>query len=683
MSYAIENEILVADLDYPLYRFTNTDIVLNSLSGVFTVDAIGNELSIDTWSVTIRHDTTGAATLYAPIGADAYRTLGGPLYSLATQPGREYMTELPYGTPVFWICGGALLKKGYIKAIDRLSKYAWRITAISGIGLLDNSYHAGGVYDGESVEDVLTEIIGGTFPFTVTEAAATNAVYGWLPYDKRRANLHRLLFALGVSALPGGDADTDYVFGFLSEDDPGDIPDSRIALGGSVDYQLPATGAEVEEHTYAASAGDETVTLYSTAAPVVSQTVVFDRPCHDLNGGGLTVEESGVNYAVVSGVGTLTGQAYAHYTTIVAFGGGSNVKRVTGNGLITALNSVSVAQRVLAYYRDGRTVRAKLISNGETPGRAYNFVDPFSEAAFGFLSRMQLGVTTIKAATCDFVVGYSPTGQGNTYTHSLVLTGSGSWTVPADVTMIRIVVCSGGDGGTGGENGELGWGLYYQDPDAGHGGQGGRAGSGGRWLQLDLTVTPGESFAYASGVGGGSDQLGTDTTFGDYSSADGAATSNGFVDILTGIRYATPGVDGLRGADQGGDWIRGDDAYYGGEKAEDFDYSTVKVYGGSGGGAAYGANGSDGELGYVDVRSGVLYGIYGGNGGDGGTPTVNGEDAAQLGGGGSGGHGGGGGGDAGTVDPAYTGLTWDGISGGGGIGSLGGRGGDGFVLVYY
>ena len=72
-------------------------------------------------------------------------------------------------------------------------------------------------------------------------------VFGWLPYDTRRNNLHRLLIAYGASLLRT-DETVDYVIGWLEmPDDAAIIPDSRIAINGKTEYELPATGVEVTE----------------------------------------------------------------------------------------------------------------------------------------------------------------------------------------------------------------------------------------------------------------------------------------------------------------------------------------------------------------------------------------------------------------------------------------------------
>jgi hypothetical protein len=52
---------------------------------------------------------------------------------------------------------------------------------------------------------------------------------------------------------------------------------------------------------------------------VTAQEVIFNNgPYHDLVASeNLTIVESGDNYAILTGTGTLTGQAYTHQTNIV------------------------------------------------------------------------------------------------------------------------------------------------------------------------------------------------------------------------------------------------------------------------------------------------------------------------------------------------------------------------------
>lgn len=716
MNYAIPNVILIGAKGYPLYRFDNRSIVLNSLNGVFSVDTVGNELSVDTFTVTIRYDPT-PGQVYAPVDTDGYLTTNPALYGLHTVAGREYMTELPYGTPVYWYCDGEFFSKGYLQSCDRIGKYAWKLTAISGIGLLSDTYHPGGIYTGETVAEIAADIIGDVFPYTIDEAVASVTVNGWLPYDTRRKNLHRLLFAVGASVVRG-DVDIDYNIAFLRESaSPPVIPDSRIALGGKVSYTLPATAAEISEHSFFPAANTAPETLYDNTATVSGstgeQTIIFSNPYYDLAvTGTLTIVKSGANFAVVTGQGVLTGKKYTHTQQIVTESGADTgkplVKRVTDNYLITALNSRNVAKRVLAFYSSAKAVSARLIQKEERCGAPFSFNDPFSEATAAFLQKMTVKVTSIKAAQCEFIEGYTPTGQGNYYNNRVLISASGTWTAPAGVTRIRLVLVGGGSGGSGGydgahgEGGAAGYGgqmtfinnapddqgYIYANGEQGipQGGAEGSAGSAGAVFILDLNIENGETFSFnigSAGAGGaangGAGTAGTKTSVisdsitGD--SDDGTILPSGFLDPFTLEVYGAPGEVGHAGGNGGQTDIGslyssfGMDGYPGGSSGEyaggaggigqhadagdvdpNWPYAPGYVYfyvsGGGGGGAAHGSDGEAGGAGeWVVTESYSSDYPQGGKGGDGADAST--PITPNYGGGGGGGNGGGAGGNAG------------------------------------
>lgn len=722
MSYDIKNVIYVGDYGFPLYRFDNRDIVLNSLSGVFSVDVVGNELSVDTYSFTVRY-VPDASLVYAPPETEGYLSPGAVLYGLQTVAGRNYMTELPYGTPVFWFTGGdaatgEFVCKGYLQSVDRIGKFAWKLTIVSGVGLLANSYHEGGLYQNTPFADIMADIIGGTWAFGVSQAIEDLPVNGWLPYDTRRNNLHRLLFAAGAALKRGDRYGTDYVAAYLQDDDdPPVIPDARIAISGSVKYTLPANAAEITEHAFFETAADPTETLYDnvSGSDPGEHTVIFDAPCHDLAvTGSLVILRSGVNFAVVSGQGMLTGKKYTHTTKIITHSSGASaaplIKRVSDNGLISALNSRSVAERVLAYYSSAKAVGAKILRESEECGGLYTFNDPFGEATTGFLQKMTLGVTSLAAAQCEFVEGYTPTGQGNYYNYRVLITASGSWTIPDSIRHIRVVLVAGGAGGDGGYNGEDGRGgdvedggdmEYRNDPTNGQrgwqypggeqpvarGGAAGNAGIAGKILIIDYdNVTPGDVLNFTVGylgeggnVQGGAGSAGGATSMtGAFAatSEDGAVMPNGYLDPISQQIFGAPGKPGYQGGDGGQSdefntyaWHGvpglpgGDcDTYTGGAGGAGLDddpanidpnwgppagNAVVKASGGGGGGAAYGNNGVPGGRGVLAMPGPSWTNDYVKGGKGGDGANAVSAAPAYYGGGGNGGNGGGGGGSAG------------------------------------
>ena len=233
------------------------------------------------------------------------------------------------------------------------------------------------------------------------------------------------------------------------------------------------------------------------------------------------------------------------------------------------------------------------------------------------------------------------------------ITASGSWTVPAGITVLRRVIIVGGGGGGG-----------Y--------GQGGGGGGGGIYFLDNVPVTPAATIAVTIGAGGAggtsgspSGGVGGTSYFGtSYAGGGGgggansganAATSGGFGSGTT--TAATAGYQGNLG--QGG-------GAGGGPSASGYGYGGPCVY--TIPGVIYSVfNNQLGQSGYT---------AGGGGGGDSGhTANVAGGTGALWGNGGNG-YGGTG---AGSSAPNNSGAG----GGGGGTTSNGGAGGSGIIVVCY
>lgn len=705
---SLSSEIIIGSLDSPTYRYDNSKIEGNSVKGSFALDVLGNELSVDTMSVVVRYNPD-APQLYAPKGKSGYMGRDGKLYLIKkSETGETYLRKLPSGTPVWLKVSGAVFAKGYLNQTKRIARDKYNINSISGIGLLDNIVHVGGVYTGQTASAVLASIIGNTFSYTVSMDVAAVQVYGFLPYDTARKNLHTLLFAIGAALRKG--ADGEYVVTFLGDDsEMVDVPSSRIALQGRTEYTVPADGVEVTEHSFFPLSTDEVVTLFdnSGGAAVDNQLVVFgnNAPAHDItSSSNLTIVESGVNYAIVTGVGTLTGKKYTHNTQIIKVGdGNSNIRRVKSNTLVSFANSYAIGQRVLSYYKSAKTLDAKIMLNGEKPGNLLSLIDSFGDPTNAYLSKMDVLVTSVKGAQCKLVAGYQPGAGGNNYTNRDFFAADGQW-VAQKSGQIRLILIGGGNGGQGGYKGMDGAGgtpgttntpeyvmgyngdeyLEYSGryPEytqfLAEGGAAGAVGAKASYLVIDLDVEAGDVIDLSIGVGGlggaaqgGLGTAGTPTTatcqrFGTKSSADGSSSSVGYYDPDADVVYAAAGLPGYKGGDggqtdtvdlyawHGEDGLPGQSVGAfrggaGGAGAKNIKQSTIPlealVSGGGGGGAAYGADGSPGGNAKIIRESGYVdqnVSGYGGFGADAQKPPK-----PAYGCGGAGGNGGGGGGSCG------------------------------------
>lgn len=763
----LTNDIYVGSVSDPLYHFVNAQIELGGARGSFAVDVLSNEFPIDQFSITVRPTDEQIRAREAFITSDNldFITADDNKFYVVGEDEEptpedlaEFMTNVPFGTPVFWRVNNAFMAQGYLKSVERISKRGFKLTCTSGIGLLDVKMHPGGIYQNKPVacipgdEGILSEIIGDALTFIPSQDFYLDGgvtITGHLPYDTARNNLHRVLFAIGA-IMRTGLGIADYLIGFPMQVGA-DIPPSAMALQGSVQYQLPANAVEVTEHAFFETADEPAETLYESSEPVSNLLVLFDKPIVVTSmtaTANLTINESHVNYAIVSGYGTLTGKPYTHTTQIRRMtnnevGNAERIKRCTDNELVNSLNSYNVARRMLSYYGNTKTVKAKVLL-GENfhmlrAGQLYNFINPYGEVASGYLTKQDALVTSIVGSQCQFVTGYVPDANGNTFTQRLtidasyVATHGNTWTVPQGTTYIRIVLIGGGSGGQGGTDGENGAGASemtethqvteYDITDAytyanavqrkPKGGNGGTAGAAGKVLVVEIAVTPGQTITFALGQagaggarGGSAGGAGMHTTatiqdVGTYDSDNGSQTI-GYVEPFSGEVYASPGANGVKGGDGGqtdtvdllgasgaaglpgeavGNYrggVGGDGLRYDYSNPVLLDVSYLSSSGGAGGGAAYGANGGNGGS---ATRSGTTpqetWRTTTGKGGNGADAVAPAKGA--YGSGGAGGHGGGAGGNAGGMHAYCTNslLEYTITIGAAGIGGHGTAGADG------
>lgn len=730
--------LIGADLSAPAFEFSRADIRSRSLQVVTAVDVVGSELAADELYADVNY-TSSEPVWFSPADFDGVMTADGFIFAAADVT--PDLALVPYATPVWLMDGATVRHKLYFREAVQIDPRTYSLTAQSGVGVLERRRHLGGLYTGQTASVVLADIIGDAFSYSVDPAVGAQAVYGLLLADSARANLHKLLFALGISLIKAADGSVQFVF--LDAETDGDIPDSRTFLGGTITLQPPVTAVEVTEHAYFAQATTTETLFDNSGDPAVDHALIeFNNAFSDLTTtGSLIINESGPTYAVVSGSGMLAGRPYVHVTRTVRLlaadpSGGEKVLTSDQDTLINSLNSLSVAHRLLTYYTSRKTVNLPIRVDGERAGQNVDFADPFGGTENGFILKSQSVITGFERANLELIVGYVPTGQGNWYSHRLAVTASGTITIPVGVSHVRMVLIQGGAGGRGGYDGADGYGgdkatggdltfvdgrssgsdVYYEyaggRQNTPAGGNAGAAGTAGKVLVVDLDVTPGSSVVVVVGAGGagGSANGGygaagghtTATINGEtYSSSSGAVVA-AYVDPLTGDSMAMPGVAGQPGGSGGRTDLQALRAYSGaagypgagvgsyaggagGAGAKDASWVHM-ASGGGGGGAAYGATGSDGEAGRVIYQGTYsrwrMLGGAGGAGANAAAPAV-----PTYGCGGAGGNGGGAGGNGAgcrelaTVSPLD--QFFPGIGGSGGAGSAGGNGGAGIMVLYY
>ena len=636
----------------------------------------------------------------------------------------------------------------YIQDITRTGPDEYAISAMSAIGrLIHGEQHYGGIYTGQTVGQVIPEICG-PVPCVVKTNLQDVQIYGWLPIASRRDNLAQVLFAVG--AWIRDDLDGVLHIERLWDGYTANITQAQIYQGPSMSYGAKVTQVVVTEHQYVQ--GGEEVTLFEGQSQQ-GDIITFSEPAYNLRASGFSILESNANYAkITAGNGTLIGSAYIHNTRQVSAdvsqAAEPNVVTVSDATLVSLVNSSDVAQRLAQYYACLATFDGDILPGQQLDGNVVGIYDPFDrQMVQACLKSLDIKISGTLKATVSALVGFKPpqVDDSQTLDERIVLTGSGTYQIPAGTTLIRYVLISGAQGGhCGQKGGDVGtspsvswsdptWGDQYRGcglADGGVGGEGGAPGAGARILEGTLDISDIASIPYSCGLGGlgaaydpddPDGAAGSDTELGAATTAGAQASEDGYTDPITGEKYGgigDQGIPGGKGAGKAAEVTTVDDEtvqlFDPAESVTDEDGNTwsgglteteadapdrvamemrendgarIWYSRGLGAGAAAGANGSGpGPEASVSVRSSSIVATAA-SGLDGATPALTPKKPAQYGKGGRGGYGGGGASSGGlaigsTDSSDYTVSITAGTGGLGGNGGPGGPGGDGCIILY-
>lgn len=657
------------------------------------------------------------------------------------------LSALPNNTPIIVYRGGEIKARFVSSGVSRIGPVTYQLTGRSPMGALTGMVHTGGIYTGQTVEEVVKEICG-NIPSLIKSVYAGVKLYGWLPYAdgkerSARDNLSQVLFAIGAYLR----TDLNGVLRIepLWDGTASLIDVDRSYTGGTVKYDSPISAVTVTEHQYVA--GTEAKELFSGTAQN-GDIITFSEPMHSLSATGFTILESGANYAKISaGAGALTGKAYIHNTRLitqpVTAGAVENIKSVTDATLVSLVNSYTVAKRLANYYRCRETITNDIVSGHEKPGHVVSVYHPYDKKMVSAcIQSLDTTMSATLKSSMDALVGFTPAQPeaAEYLDERVVLTGSGEFQIPEGTTTIHYVMISAGQGGRCGEKGEdtqsgpkFSWtNPVFEDRVDGYalalggkGGPGGKGGMGGRIVEGDLDVSQLKSLAYACGKSGkgaefSPDDLpgtdGTDTVFHGMTTASASAPDFGFTDPITGEQFGGVGEDGLPGGDGAGrdpavseytddsvqQYVNGTIAYD--EDGNAFtpgpvagsdgkismtriaSTSTPRSFGWYSSGLGGGpAAGANGKAGSSGrgLPGETTVNVTGGSGADGMTATLTPSKPKRYGRGGRGGYGGGGAGSGGIAVKNGNGTITPGTPGSGGLGGPGGPSADGCVILYY
>lgn len=690
----------------------NGDIWLTPYPNIVSaVSPISDSLEASSFRMRVRTSAFGLENVYTVL-MEFYSTSADEEYVIDEGD----IMQTPYAEPLYFYENGTLRAKFYVTSIQREGREVVLVEGTSAVGLLLNMEHKGGVYFGDAAGDIILDIVQG-LPCQIAPDVYDDRIYGWLPATTRdrgtsaRDNLQQVLFAVGACLTENTAG--EMVIAYPEIKTTKTIPEARTFLDGRNVRVVKNRVSKISliEHTYYAStnAAEEVVYDNTNGAYISGHDVIFDKPYTAFRGSGITINDSGANWANITGSGVLYGTPYVHIrrelTKDTGDTGGKDlaIKEAT---LVSSLNSASVLNRVANYYQT-TTQNVDVVINDEQPGDFAFYHDAYGDAHSAFVSGVDETISSFRRGNLTMINDWLPTDVGNTYSDYFLLTAApnGVFTIPTAHRGKRAlaVLFGGAQGGFGGMDGEEGHsGRPYSDSIVsrgygGVGGLGGEPGDGGgpgRYLLVDIDSLA-ASYPGSIGAGGRGGQrteyggefeeglIGGDTIFGDFTTADGNLLEGPYINMIDGAIYGEQGDVGNWGRDggKGGDLLQANKKGDPGDAGEDYNsvwkggagglgarYGTVTASGGGGGGAAYGSSAEDSTQ-YTDAIN------YATDGADAVDPAQ-----ADFYRGGQGGHGGGGGGGS---SYRYNGLSANFRDPGrGGYGSYGGQGADGFVLVY-
>ena len=490
--------------------------------------------------------------------------------------------------PVSNMTGGSYMRNNVsslLFAVETYSKYT-QTTATLGPAI---PYDAPG-FVGEGKDDELGTELFNSLAFE--DEVADYEVWGHIPYGTKREALQQLMFASCVSLVK--DVDGQGEFCWLRFTTPAaTIPDNRIYIGGSQSgFDLVST-VELTEHRYTYESSESAVTLFDNSDGYVAdgELVTFSKapinPDSLTVSGDLVLNCANCNIALVSGKGKLTGIPYQHTENIISKTVDASIAGKTVSvddaTLVSVKNSENLLNRLYSYYTSAQTITNAIVFNNESCGFRYALTSPWEEAEEGYLTSCSVSMSGVNRADCQFVTGFYPDGTTGEFARgAVVLTGSGTWTVPDEVfakesPSIKVVIIQGGSGGDSGYAGENGRGsdqYNLNNVAATEGGAVGENGSGGKITTVVIpNAETGEellsSYEYACGAGGkgggictshtenNKGEAGGESTFGSHSSSTGYTNDKGVLNYIdrryygkkfpSSTGYAVAGLNGYKG----------------------------------------------------------------------------------------------------------------------------------------
>lgn len=320
--------IFLSRIDYGIYRdFTGEE--LTGTNCTQEINAISENISINTLDFTVRTRSTIPFDLQ-----------------------KKQRLQLFFD--------GHLLGNFYIKNGAKKNIMDYHISSHDALGILDGNEFPGGVYNGETVSEVVAQIFDGEdFTYLLADEFKDTQLYGYIPYTTKRNALVQIAFAIGAVV---DTSNYDGIIIYPQETEiTGEFTEADTFDGMTLEHSDIVTGIRLTSHSYRKT--EESQELYSDELNGTAE-IIFSEPYHSLSISGGTIQSYGDNFAYISGAGsivTLTGLKYNHMTTsrlkenpLITYN--KNIKDVADATLIHSGNSEEAIERIYNYYQRAENV---------------------------------------------------------------------------------------------------------------------------------------------------------------------------------------------------------------------------------------------------------------------------------------------------------------------------------------
>ena len=127
-----------------------------------------------------------------------YSELEANTLSVTVESDDRTLTEFNRGDPLVYHYRNRQVGTFYVQDIQRIATNQYEFHATSAIGILSEGKHYGGIYTGQTAQEVIADLCG-SVPHTVKKGLQGVKLYGWLPIATSRENLAQVLFAMGAT----------------------------------------------------------------------------------------------------------------------------------------------------------------------------------------------------------------------------------------------------------------------------------------------------------------------------------------------------------------------------------------------------------------------------------------------------------------------------------------------------